>query len=117
MRTFIKSLFPEPELSKQPFGAFEAGVLVTTCLGLMFIEFVGGELSFRTFFGGWLLDGAVYPNQYERIQAMKAHEWYGLMKLGHWSICCVIGYMVFPLIYMKLTKRPLHSLHLSLTGT
>lgn len=117
MRAFIKSLYPEPEESQRAFGAFEAGVLVTTCLGLMFIQFVGGELSFRTLFGDWLLDGAVFPSQYERVQAMKAHEWYGLMKLGHWSICCLIGYMVFPLIYMKFSGRSLASLHFSLKGT
>ena len=117
MRALIKSLYPEPEAGERAFGGFEAGVLITTCLGLMFSQFVGGELSFRSLFGDWILDGAAFPSQYERIEAMKAHEWYGLMKLGHWSICCLIGYMVFPIVFMKLSGRSLKSLHLSMRGT
>ena len=117
MRAFLKSLYPEPEAGQHAFGGFEAGVLVTTCLGLAFIQFVGGEQTFRVLFGDWLLDGAVFPSQYERVQALKSHHWYGLMKLGHWSICCVIGYMLLPVLFMKCCGRSLQSLHLSPRGT
>lgn len=117
MFAFLNSLAPSPEPSEKPFAAHEAGVLITVCLGLMFIEFVGGELMFRQLFGEWLLDGAVFPSEYERIQAMKAKHWYGLLKLGHWTLCCCIGYLVLPMLFIKLTGHSIKASYLSFSGT
>ena len=117
MRDMLKKLWPEEIASESAFGRYEIGVLVTVCLGLLFIQFVGGEASFRGFFGEYFLTQDSYPNNYERVKAMKSHEWYGLLKLAHWSACCLVGYVLIPLVFLKMSKRSLNDMHLSFSGT
>lgn len=117
MRAFLKKLWPEDIDSEGRFSGYEVGVLLTVCLGLAFIQFVGGEVSFRDIFGSFFLAEDEYVNQYQRVKAMKSHQWYGLLKLTHWSVCCLIGYVLVPVIFLKVTKRSLREMHLSMSGT
>ena len=117
MREILSKLWPEAIPSESEFGRHEIGVLTTVCLGLLFIQFVGGEASFRSFFGDYFLSQDQHSNAYERIRDMKSHEWYGLLKLTHWSTCCLIGYVAIPIVYLKLTKQSMADMHLSFAGT
>ena len=117
MRIMLSKLWPETLPSERAFGAYEVGVLMTVCAGLLFIQFVGGEASFRGFFGEYFLSNDISMNHYERLRAMRSHEWYGLAKLTHWTACCLIGYVLIPIIFLKLNKQNLNDVYLSLSGT
>ena len=117
MKAFLTQLWPEKLKSERDFGNHEAGVLITTCLSLLLIQFVGGEVSFRQIFGDYFLETNDFSSQYEKIQAIKRHQWYGLLKLTHWTAVCVAGYMLLPWLFMKLTKTPMKEMNLGFSGT
>ena len=113
----FRSLFLPDELhGTGVFGLFEAGLLVVVAVGLTLIQFLGSELTFVTWFGPSLIDGAekalaTTPDLLP-YASPKDHPYYELYGLLHWVFFCVIGFVVLPCIYLKLCKRRISDMYL-----
>ena len=46
----------------------------------------------------------------------RSHPYYGLYGLAHWVFFCVVGYVVLPVIYLKLCGRRIRDMYLSWSG-
>jgi len=78
--------------AKGGLGAFEFGALITVALSLTAMNFLGsGELYL------WMWG--------ERIAA--DNPYWELAHLAHWVGACVVGYLCLPLLYLKLSERPI----------
>ncbi len=82
------------------FGPFEAGVLLVACIGLTLMQFGGSEDVFLQWVWPFLSDA---PSASWRASAHLAEgqEYYHLAALAHWSLFCLIGYVVVPWLYLK----------------
>lgn len=102
------------------FGPFEAGVLLIACVGLAVMQYGGSELNFLKWWGRDLTDAARSTMLPDSIGAKYAraddHAFYGLLSLSHWVGFCVLGYVVVPVAYLKLTRRRLRDYNLGFAG-
>ena len=90
--------------------------MVVVAVGLTLIQFLGSELTFVTWFGSSLIDGAekalaTTPDLLP-YASPKDHPYYELYGLLHWVFFCVIGFVVLPCIYLKLCKRRISDMYL-----
>ena len=75
-----------------PFGAFEAGLLVTAAVGMVVMHFGGSEQVFLDLFGE-RLRGDYGPSG-------DLHPYFALFGLTHWVGACVVGYILIPMLYL-----------------
>lgn len=81
----------------KPFGPYEAGVLIVASLGMIVMHFGGSDWTFRDLWGESLRgDFGKHGN---------IHPYFQLFGLLHWVGACVVGYMLIPMIYLKLCGR------------
>ncbi|MCB9523300.1 MAG: CPBP family intramembrane metalloprotease [Myxococcales bacterium] len=97
---------PEPG---HPFGPFEAGALLVAAVGLVVMQFVGAETVFLQWFGDALVSDAdralLTSRGLNPLMAADDNPWYHLLGLTHWVGFCVVGYVLIPALYLKLTGR------------
>ena len=94
----FKKMNDQENKAQRPFGAFEWGVVFTATLGLIAMNFLGTPELYLWF-----------TSLFEWHQA---HYW----ELGHltfWVAACVIGYLIIPLIYLRLCRRAVGEYYLS----
>ena len=119
----------EGERASGTLGLFEWGVILTAALGLMTMHFGGvitAEISAQ-----WMSTQYLEPTQAqiaiaERTTGVSApifwiyqsipSEYWLLCQLCLWVGACVLGYVVIPVIYLKLCKRRLSDYYLGLSG-
>lgn len=92
----------------KPFGPFEAGALIVASLGLVVMHFGGAEWTFRSLWGESLMR--------DPRLGLGMHPYYELFGLLHWVGACVVGYMVIPMVYLKLCGRRIRDCYLGLGG-
>ena len=83
------------------FGRFECQLFVVATLCMVFIQFCGDWQFFNLLWGHWIND---------------LNPYYELLQLLHWALCCVIGYMVIPMIFLKVWGHQLKEYYLSPQG-
>ena len=101
-------LTPPQEAPNTPFGLFEAGLLCTIAVGLTIAHIGGSETTFLSWFGDSLARAAQADFKADGIiltASARSHPYYGLYGLAHWVFFCVVGYVVLPVIYLKLCGR------------
>jgi membrane protease YdiL (CAAX protease family) len=125
-RTFYSQ---ENERATGSLGAFEWGVVLVAALGLMMMHFGGvvtSELSAK-----WISLQYLDPDQSQRVisqhsgglgqlifwifQSIPSQYWL-LCQLILWVGACVLGYLVIPIVYLKLCGRKISDYYLGWTG-
>ena len=109
--TWWTTTWSEIESTRDPtarFGGFEAGVVLVACLGLMVPQFLGSELTF--------LEWALAAGLAEDWEGVRLHPWAPLGSLWFWVGTCVLGCMVLPMVYLRLTGRSLRDYNLRFSG-
>ena len=112
-------LTPPQEAPNTPFGLFEAGLLCTIAVGLTIAHFGGSETTFLSWFGDSLARAAQADFKAVGIiltASARSHPYSGLYGLAHWVFFCVVGYVVLPVIYLKLCGRRIRDMYLSWSG-
>jgi membrane protease YdiL (CAAX protease family) len=82
-------------------GINEIGILLIACIGLMVMQFGGSPEVFKVLWG-------------HQIDAL--HPYWELYNLLHWIFACLLGYLIIPMIYLKLTAQRLADYYLSPRG-
>ena len=85
------------ELSTGRLGRFEWGVFLVTALSLVVMNFAGTP--------------AVFLTVVESIEIVSATYW-ELAHLSFWVLACVVGYVVVPIMYLKVSGRELGDYYL-----
>ena len=83
------------------FGRFECQLLVLSTLCLVLIQFGSGIHSFDFFWGRWIDD-------------LNPH--YELFQLLHWVGFCILGYMIIPMIFLKVWNHKILDYYLMPRG-
>lgn len=103
-----------------PFGAFEGGVLVVAALGMIAMQFGGSEGVFLDLFADHFIaedhQDLVAAGAFGQRAAASYHPWYPLASLYYWAGFCVIGYVVIPSLYLKVTRQKLLDYYLQPGG-
>ena len=84
------------------FGKFEAGVLITACIGLCAMWFFGQEIVYLQWYGRQLL--------------IDGHPMYELLGLVHWVGFCVVGYVLIPLVFLFFARQRISDYYLGVHG-
>ena len=77
-------------------GGFEFGLLIVVAVSLTAMNFLGGGELYV-----WLWSDLISP----------ASPYWDLGHLTHWVGACVLGYLLIPLLYLKLMGRSVRSLY------
>ncbi|MBU0551992.1 CPBP family intramembrane metalloprotease [Myxococcota bacterium] len=109
----IRDFMDIPREEGAQFGPFEAGILLVATLGLTVMQFGGSEMVFADLFGRHF---GVQEEQAFYFNSIRSHPWYPLMSLLHWVALCVLGYLLIPALFLKLTRRRLRDYYLSFKG-
>ena len=98
-------LTPEDQGGGGQFGAFEAGLLIVIALGMTFMQFVGSEGTFLWLYGDQLAESAraiiKAPVDVMPLLDARDHPYYDLLCLAHWVLCCMVGYVLIPCMYLR----------------
>ena len=98
-------LTPEDQGGGGQFGAFEAGLLIVIALGMTFMQFVGSEGTFLWLYGDQLTESAraiiKAPVDVMPLLDARDHPYYDLLCLAHWVLCCMVGYVLIPCMYLR----------------
>lgn len=91
------------------------GVTLVACVVLTFLEFYGSSTHWD-----WLANlGALFGERWEEgVKNFFRDDTYGrLRRLAYWSSCTIVGYMLIPMIWVKLVmRRSLRGMGLSTQG-
>lgn len=100
----------------RPVGRHELGVILTACAGLMLIQFASTEAIFFDLYAAWHASevAGIEPG-FGRF-LLRNSTYYQLGSLLFWIACCVTGYFVLPVAYLKLTGRKLADYYLGTAG-
>jgi len=106
----IRDLFiPEDWEGGGTFGPREAGVLLVAAIALTIMQFGGAERVFLDWFGPALREGVALPEGLDVDTAFillaRDHPFYELYGLLHWVAFCVVGYVLLPCVFLKLTGQ------------
>lgn len=122
--TFV-ALAPEPG-TRPGFGAFEVGLLLVSAIALLVMWFPSHEASFLEllrFLGLNRYGAETYSpeavdglSHYEGAFPVRAHPFYPLVSLWYWVFCCVAGYVLVPVLYLRLCGRRLSDYCLGVQG-
>jgi membrane protease YdiL (CAAX protease family) len=82
-------------------GTNEISVLLIACLGLMVMQFGGSPEVFKMTWGS-------------KIDLF--HPYYELSHLLHWIFACILGYLIIPMIFLKMTDQKISDYYLSPRG-
>ncbi len=102
------------------FGVFEAGVLITACVGLSVMQFGGSEWVFRGLFGETLQTAVRANAQPGTVAATLGraghHPWFALYGLLHWVTFCFIGFVAIPVFWLKVNGRKVSDYYIGFGG-
>ncbi|MEE2787971.1 MAG: CPBP family intramembrane glutamic endopeptidase [Myxococcota bacterium] len=115
------TFLPDERQGDGSFGLFEAGLLVVVAVGLTLIQFVGSEMTFMAWYGEMLAPGAhAYLEktapELAAFAGPKDHPYYELFGLLHWVLFCILGFVVLPVLYLKMTGRRVGDMYLGFSG-
>ncbi len=97
-------------------GRFELGVALTACAGLMLIQFASSEAVFLALVRWFRPDPLADSDPETARFLLRTSTWYPLASLLYWIACCVAGYLVLPMLYLKAAGRSLSDYYLGLEG-
>jgi len=97
-------------------GRFELGVALTACAGLMLIQFASSEAAFLALVWAVRPDPLAESDPETARFLLRTSTWYPLASLLYWIACCVAGYLLLPVLYLKATGRALRDYYLGLEG-
>lgn len=100
----------------RPAGPFELGIALTACAGLMVIQFASTESVFYALAAFWRRDTLVGLEPETARFVLRTSTFYPLASLLFWIVCCVTGYLLLPLAYLRLTGRRIGDYYLGTRG-
>lgn len=103
LRWFPESWREIDETRDRPFGAFERNVIIVAAVGLVVMHFFGSY----TYFLGW----------FGRDLQRAGSRYFDLLALLQWIFFCVVGYLVIPGVFLKLSGRRIRDYYFGWRGT
>ncbi len=109
---FVRDRFIPEDRGNGHLGWFEVGLIAVGAVGLAIMQFGGAEQVFYD----WFADALRRPVGDLYVASPRSHPFYYLLSLTHWVGFCLIGYVLLPALYLKLTGRKLRDFYLGFSG-
>ena len=100
----------------RPAGPFELGIALSACVGLMIIQFASTESVYFSIVSWWRGEALAGLDGDTARFAIRSSTYYPLGSLLFWILCCVTGYLLVPLAYLRLAGRRIGDYYLGTRG-